>query len=350
MKDENAKITIVVTVYNKEKYVRQCMDSIFYQTDQRFKLIVIDDGSTDNSYRICKKLSADHGDIAISKVHGGASSARNLGIEMANTDYIFFVDGDDILSPDAVKRLNEAIRYRLDLVVFGINYAHTNGRVVFKDRLKNQLYKDKKEIKENLVAFWDSNLMSSSCNKLFSLRLIKECNLRFKNKEFGEDLTFVCEYTRICSSIRTLDRCLYTYREHILDSGSKKIRNDFFEIWKKIYFEWLDYFEDMGTLNESALEFISRRYIERVIGCIENEVSLRNNSPLKMKYIRIYRIISDETVIKSVKYSKPKSMKMKILSWLVKKQRANILFLSGIGISIVRNCFPKLFLILKMHR
>lgn len=347
---DDLKITVVVTVYNKERYIKQCLKSIFDQTDTDFKLIVVDDGSTDKSYNICKRYCKCMNYQVISHAHSGASTARNKGIELTDTDYILFVDGDDYISPNTIEVLNRAIKHHSDLWIFGINYAHEDGSVMFNSKLPECSYNSEEAIQNNLVGLWDSNLMYSSCNKLFSVKIIRDNNLLFKNKDFGEDLTFVCDYTRCCSSIISINKCLYTYREHSFNSQSKKYRNDLFEIRKNEYYELIRYFYDMNCLNGDSVEFISRRYIERIIGCIENEASLRNHQNLFLRFKRAKAIVEDKTVQECVKSACFRSRKMKILSWFIYNDLPYTLFVLGMAISVVKNGFPKLFIVLKMHR
>lgn len=346
----DSKITVVVTVYNKEQYIKQCLKSIFEQTDNNFKLIIVDDGSTDKSYSICKRYCKSLDYQVISQIHSGASAARNKGIENTDTDYILFVDGDDFILPNTIEVLNNAIKRYSDLIVFGIKYADEDGSIIFKSMLPERLYNSKVAIHDDLANLWDSNLMYSSCNKLFSVKIIRDNNLFFKKKDFGEDLTFVCDYTRYCNSIYSIDKCLYTYREHLSDSQSKKYRDDFFEIRKDEYYELVRYFFDMECLNDDSLEFISRRYIERIIGCIENEASLRNHQNLLLRFKRVKAIVEDNTVQECVKTACFRSKKMKILSWFIYNDLPCTLFVLGMAISVVKYGFPKLFIILKMHR
>ena len=348
--DNNARITIVVTLYNKEKYIRQCLESIFNQTDSDFELIIIDDESTDNSYAICQQCCESKDCTLVTQPHSGTSFARNKGIELAKTDYIYFVDGDDWIAPDTIKILNEAVASEYKMVVFGFYYTREDGQVFSHAELPDCSYTNRLAIQENLVELWDSNLMYSSCNKLFSLDIIRQHGIAFQNKDFGEDLTFVCTYSSFCDSILTINPCLYYYREHQLDSQSKRIRDNIFEIRKTEYFELYRFFDNMGSLNDKSVEYMSRRYIERIIGCIENEASYLNKKASKEKRSKISAIINDETVVESLKYAKLRSRKMKILSWLLKRKMERTTFLFGVFISVIKNKFPKLFFKLKMKR
>ena len=350
MGENKARITIVVTVYNKEKWIKRCLKSIFDQTDPNYELIIIDDQSTDNSLKICRRYCKSLKYKIVTQAHAGPSSARNKGVGLCKSDYIFFVDGDDYIASNTIEILNQTIDSSPELVVFGINHALEDGHILMNTQLPKKSYANKEEIRNDIVSLWDSNLMYSSCNKLFLLDVIQKNELFFKNKDFGEDLTFVCDFTRCCNSIVTVNQCLYTYREHRLSSQSKKIRDDLFEIRKDEFYELHRYFYDMEALNKDAVEYISRRYVERVIGCIENEASIWNHKSVINKYKMIRMIVEDNTVQESIKYAELRSRKMKMLTWLVKNKMPHLLFEVGMLISIVKNGFPKLFMILKMHR
>jgi len=111
------ELSIIIPVYNAENYLEECVASILNQTWQGEKeIIIVDDDSTDNSFAIAQRL----GDFAISMEHGGAAKARNAGLKMARGAYIFFMDADDVLSPDALQNLFSAIIENFDCdVVYG---------------------------------------------------------------------------------------------------------------------------------------------------------------------------------------------------------------------------------------
>ena len=106
----NDLITILVPFYNVEKYITQCIESIINQTYKNLEIILIDDGSTDNSLKICKEFQKNDSRInVIKKKHEGVSSSRNIGIKIAHGEYIMFIDSDDFVSKNFVKELYSAV-------------------------------------------------------------------------------------------------------------------------------------------------------------------------------------------------------------------------------------------------
>ena len=120
-------VSIIVPVFNVEKYLRQCLDSILGQTFNQFEVIIVNDGSTDNSGAICQEYEArDNRIVYLEKENGGVSEARNLGLDFATSEYIIFIDSDDWIEPTYVEVLYEKIEeYQADIVFE--NYTSFNA-------------------------------------------------------------------------------------------------------------------------------------------------------------------------------------------------------------------------------
>jgi len=346
-------ITIIITIYNKEKFIFDCLKSICSQKDKNFKLIIIDDGSNDASVSICKSYCIDDIDYTlILQSHKGVSYTRNIGLKLAKTKYILFVDGDDIIDKNTIKILNNIILNKsYDLVMFGIFHVLPNLQIVNKITFPNSEYENFSQISNDIVGLFDSGLMYSVCNKLFKIQIIKEKNIEFKNIDFGEDLYFVCDYLLNCHSMINISQCLYLYLQHTSFSLSKKYREDLFEIRKKEYLRLCNFFCVIGHYNDDyAREFLSRRYIERIVGCIENESSIFNKKKLSQKIKKINYIIADPATQNSARLAKLKSLNMKLLIFPIRHKLTYIAFMSGLVMTIVKNNCPRLFSWLKSNR
>lgn len=134
MKD-NVFLSIIVPVYNVDKYLKCCIESIFAQEIKKFELILVDDGSTDQSGYICDDFKKEYSDIVkvIHQKNMGLSSARNVGLQLAKGEYILFVDSDDTLIPSSLKQLLKiALENSVDVVVGRAKYVKKNGNVIDK--------------------------------------------------------------------------------------------------------------------------------------------------------------------------------------------------------------------------
>lgn len=128
---KNPLISIIVPVYNVEHYIADCIDSIVSQSYKRLELILVDDGSSDNSFAICKKYSQSDSRIKLMTVNrGGVSVARNLGKDYAKGDYVLFVDSDDVLLPDALMHYVDNVnRTNADIIKSGWEAHYYDGRI-----------------------------------------------------------------------------------------------------------------------------------------------------------------------------------------------------------------------------
>ena len=199
----NYKISVIVPVYNVENYIRECIESIVNQTYKNLEIILVDDGSTDNSGKVCDEYAAtDERITVIHKQNAGLISARKAGISMATGDYATYVDSDDWIDYDTYERAAEMIdKYSPDMVVYG--YKKCNGDEIYQkyEELEDGYYTRhdlynliKNEFEINNI-FYKNLLSSSCCNKIVRLDLLKRNQLTINEKIIiGEDaaLSFSC--------------------------------------------------------------------------------------------------------------------------------------------------------------
>lgn len=202
MYTNDSLISIIIPVYNSEKTIERCIMSCFNQSYKNIEVIAVDDGSTDDSLAILNKIKKEDSRLTvISKENGGVSSARNVGINRANGDYISFVDSDDTIECDMIEYLyNNAMKYKCELSI--CNYS----------RIYDKNIKFKSHIKDGEVLLIDSpedfikklNIYEGFlCNKLFVTKLVKKIRLD-ESVHFCEDELFILEY------IEKVNKCCYT--------------------------------------------------------------------------------------------------------------------------------------------
>lgn len=215
----NPLISIIVPVYNAEKYISKCIDSILSQTFKDFELILINDGSTDNSDLICDKYaSIDNRVKVFHKQNGGAGSARNLGVQKAVGDWIMFVDADDWIEPECLDICSKYISRNIDLIVFSCNWAADS-------RLPDRECVTPSDFRDILPRYIDKVVFTSPWCKLFRKDIINDLHLKFNEKllAFGEDTLFVFGYLKAIKSMQLLSNELYHYViENNKNSLSKK--------------------------------------------------------------------------------------------------------------------------------
>ena len=224
-------VSIIVPVYNVEKYISRCIDSILAQTFNDWECILVDDGSPDKSGDICDEYAARDSRIrVIHKQNGGVSFARNAGLSAAQGEYIYFIDSDDYVEREALELLlSKAKQSEADIMVHGIVndyiYKHSSTAVKYVS-LPEKDYSTILEMSDR----W--GLLKGPVNKLFKNSIIKNKALRFDESiSYGEDTKFTFEYLVHCHSIAFVPRHLYHYCFRNKDSLTSK---DYpFDFWIK---------------------------------------------------------------------------------------------------------------------
>ena len=218
----NFKFSIVVPVYNKEKYLQKCISSLQGQTYGNFELLLIDNNSTDSSPEIIKAAaSSDKRIVALHETVQGPSATRNCGIDAAKGDYVCFIDADDIVDNNLLAQLNAALtQAEADIAIFGISYWHEDRDVVLCTNVPKLSGSAKPENLGDELFFTTT---PSMCTKAFRVAFLREHNLKVNTElKFAEDLLFTYSALMQASSIVYINKVLYKYRQEVRNSLSAK--------------------------------------------------------------------------------------------------------------------------------
>lgn len=200
-------ISIIVPIYNAENFIRRCIDSLINQTKKEIEIILINDGSTDNSEKIIKTYKDDRIKYFKNK-NQGIGKTRNFGIAKSTGKYIMFVDSDDYLELDACEKLYNKIKEdNSDLVVCDFYRVENENKeeVIINDFNSTSLSENKNLLLDINLAPW---------NKLYSSNLIKKNNIKFTEDLKYEDALFVVDSIRFSKRISKLNECLNNYVIH----------------------------------------------------------------------------------------------------------------------------------------
>lgn len=207
----NPKISVIIPVYNVDKYVEKCLKSIINQTYNNLEIIIVNDGSTDNSLMICEKIAKKDKRIKIiTQKNGGLSLARNTGIKNSTGDYIAFIDSDDYVSKRFIEVLyNTLIANNADISVCDYIYVDENDHKWSKTKKMNKIYSNIDAIKDLFVGNQDTEVMS--WNKLYKKSLFLDNNILFPEGMIHEDNFTTYKLYYFSKSIALVDEKLYFY-------------------------------------------------------------------------------------------------------------------------------------------
>ena len=207
-----AKVSVIVPIYNNEKYLKECLDSICNQTLDDIEIICVNDGSEDNSLKILEEYKQkDNRIILLNQDNLGVSAARNNGIKIATGEYIGFVDSDDYIDNDFYEKLyNSAIQNNSDMAVAGIlrfNGMRRKYMLTFNDEILESNLNKKMELCK-------IPCQSYTVNKIYKRNLLLEHNLFFKEGVYYEDVRFIMRVIYFLKNIVTVPDTYYNYRKN----------------------------------------------------------------------------------------------------------------------------------------
>lgn len=306
-------ISIIVPVYNVEKYLKKCLDSLVNQTYKNIEIICINDGSTDHSLDILNEYAnKDKRIIIINKKNGGISESRNMGIAKASGEYIMFVDSDDWINLETCqKSLDAILKYSVDVVMWSYVREY-DDRSLPKIIFDKDIYFDEKNtkekiyrrffglLKEELMQPENADAIVTVWGKLYKSELILNNNIKFVDtKEIGtcEDGLFNIEVFKYAKNLYFIKQNLYHYRK-INTSFTSGYKNNLYNKWNNLYTMMENHIQK-NNLDESFQLALSNRIALSLIGMGLNTVC-SNKSKIE-QYKELKLILKDQKIGLSLK-------------------------------------------------
>ncbi len=301
-------ISVIVPVYNVEKYVSKCLDTILAQTYPNLEIIAVDDGSKDSSGSICDEYANNHDNIrVVHKQNAGLGMARNTGLEHASGEYVTFVDSDDWVEPELIETLYRAMgREHVDLCKSGFRRVTGAGETVSLVRYGNELFEGKKAAGELLPRMIGSapdrhdSIEMCVCAVMYRTDLIRRFGLRFPSERelISEDLVFNIDYMQHADGACTIDYVGYLYRQNEV-SLSHRYRPDRLKASAHFYMEMKKKLTDLGY-GEATMLRLSRMFFIYIRMSIAQETEKISGLARRENLRNIREICADSVVREAI--------------------------------------------------
>lgn len=259
-----SRISIIIPVYNVEKFLDKCIQSIINQTYKNIEIILVNDGSTDYSLEICKQYEkTDDRVIVVNKENGGVSSARNTGLEIATGDYIGFVDADDYIDPKMYGDLLYAMEQNnADIAECGYSTTNLNYEIIDRFPLKDEIINGSYNCSRNYLS--KINTTNFNVNKLYKKFLFND--IRFPSLAYSEDYMVNVKTFYKCNRKVTISSCYYYYLQNDASAVNKpfsKLKLDGIKAGKELFRFHQERYTDLSPLIALYItEYIIRHYKE----------------------------------------------------------------------------------------
>ncbi|MED4787512.1 glycosyltransferase family 2 protein [Bacillus atrophaeus] len=301
----NPKVSVIIPVYNGEKYLRECLDSALNQTLKNIEVLVVDDGSTDSTRNILRYYEAiDERLKPIYQANQGPATARNNALKQAKGEYVVFLDSDDWVEPETYADMYEAAYNHSADIVF------TDMVWEYEDATKNCVHKyavsanrpiDRAEIKAEILTDFLYNGSYGGVCKLFRKSFLEAHNIEFPSgKSLGEDWLFNMDAFTHCRTAYYIDKPHYHYRQVNSVSLMRKYNPDLFDSY--INSDTLErYVKRWGLYDDKvAVDLARRKCYIAVNGCIQNEFKPGSGKSVREKLALISEIVEHPNVDKAV--------------------------------------------------
>ena len=272
--DPELLVSVIIPVYNVQPYLREALDSVINQTYSNLEIIVVDDGSTDDSGKICDEYLSDDRVVVIHQENRGLSAARNAGLDLMKGKYVAFLDSDDAYHTDYIRKMMEAIvREKTDIVICGyiiiqknqthfFSNSYSDSIIIVDEGKYNRITALRFLIYEKInVAVW---------NKLYNSKLWD--NIRFPDGQIFEDVISTLQIFDLCHYVYVIEDSLYYYRirpNSITDTDSiENIRDQILT-----YFQWTSFIEERvpEIFTEYQLRSVrDMKFSEVLLKCIKS--------------------------------------------------------------------------------
>ncbi|MBP1967062.1 glycosyltransferase [Paenibacillus aceris] len=315
---ESIVVSIIVPVYNAELYIIRCLQSIGQQTWQDIEVIIIDDGSTDNSLLLIHQFVKNDTRFHVySQPNKGPSSARNSGMDKVNGQYIIFVDADDYIANSAIENMMVLAKNYSNVMVLCDNYEiwpdRMDRRVLFHDK------KDKILHKNDVISAITIGRAGLVCGKLISVDLIRgNQTIKFdEDIKMSEDQVFFLTIAAHASNFFYIDKSLYYYDRRNENSITIQYQNNAFEMQILVQNKLNDIYLTHGLATVESRHLLLLRIKDALWFCINNELSGLNMKNMVTRIKNIEYMLSYQEIKLMLEQIHPKSFKERVMMWAI---------------------------------
>ena len=275
------KISVIIPVYNVEKYLARCLNSIIKNTYKNIEIILVNDGSKDKSQEIIDKYKNKYGNIIKAKEqeNKGPAEARNVGIEMASGEYLMFIDSDDFIKEDYIENYVKTLKEADYDLVAGGYHKWIDGKITYTIALQDEP--------------WAKFMIMGPYTKLYKKSFLQENNIKFVKVNIGEDIYFNLQVNALAKKVKIIDYVgyyWYTNNESISNTMHKDIKN--LEIDKMLNGSY-DSLIEKNAINPNNKELIELYYYNFIIWVLQWTTKNTKFKDMSKEYDRLFKWLKE---------------------------------------------------------
>lgn len=341
-------ISIIMPVYNVEKYIEKSVESVLSQTFTDFELVLVDDCSPDNSGKICDDFAKRDSRVRVIHLekNGGVSNARNTAMQEIQGRYLCFLDSDDYFDENMLEVLAESVSENpAQVVIFGLveEYYDTEDSLTKTKTVsyKNMIIRNKQALRAELLKLEVLDLYGYPCNKMYEIEYLRKSKAVFPKMKFNEDIIFNIDFFMDAETCNIVDFAPYHYIKHTGSKTGSFIPTYYEDIMLKIdrLFSQLEYWD---MLTPDNLELLALRYTRYFFSALERNCDKRSEMTHKDRKEFFKQAVDNPRYARLSKHFKGSGF-IGILAKILRTKNSNLCLLTGRTVFVVKRFLPKLF-------
>lgn len=357
----NPYFSIVMPVYNGEKYIRRMLNGILSQTFSNWELIVVDDCSMDKSAEIIAEAAKKDGRIRLicQEKNSGVSSARNRGIEEACGKYLWFADADDSVDSDLLNKVYKSLQINpARLVIFGLieEYYDAKGNYQYSHTVshKEKYFHASSELRKEMIYLERETLYGYPWNKVYDLEYLKRKRITFsdyRDAKFIEDIKFNIEYCMDIDTLNIMEFCPYHYAKRMQNNLTNEYVKDYFKFHRRRIELLLRQYVRWELCTTEVKEILGSLYGRYILSAMERNCDKRSGMNTAQRFWWCRRLFKQELFCDLIPAAKAEDSRMLAVTLkILQKKSALLCLLMGRGIYIVRKGLPMIYSKIKSGR
>lgn len=350
--------SIVMPAYNAGQYIRKAIESIQRQTQKDWELILIDDGSTDNSGKIAEEFKAADDRIVVlhHTANKGSSAARNTGEKAARGRYLWFMDSDDYVEDTLLQDVYESVlKNPAKIIVFGLHehYCRKGKDAGYQHTVypEEHYFKTAEELRPYMIRLEQETLYGYAWNKIYELEYLRELRLYFEENKSIENITFNVKFCMDIDSMNTLNIAPYHHLKYLDGRRNERFVPDYYKLHKERIEMIFDQYEYWGICTPEIRSILGSLYARYILSTLQRNCDKRSGMTHALRYkwcrgLFAQGLFNELIPGARAKDSKTLSLMLLFLRW----KKTMLCLVMGRTVNIVKNRLPVLYSKIKSGR
>ncbi|MDY3052147.1 MAG: glycosyltransferase family A protein [Ndongobacter sp.] len=350
-------ISIIVPAYNAETVLPRCLKSLLDQTYQNLQILVVNDGSSDDTLRVAQEWAAKDARINALSNPGniGASATRNRALRLVEGSYVMFVDSDDFIEPwlveEAVRRLSER---PADSLVFGFteDYFDEHGQYVYSEKIEFPEYRrfEKDEMRRYVIELEKMTMYGYTCDKLFRIAKIREENIQYPSLPLAEDFFFNVDYFQNAESMILIPGAPYHYQKKLNNSLTNQFVAEYYPLHvRRVLTLWQQH-EAWGILTPEVQRDLANIYARYLVSALQRNCDARANMTRRDRRAFLQEVYASEPFQRLMPHAHSDSRALRLFIRQFRRKNLSLTLFLGHLVYLVRQKAPILFGKMKKNR